>query len=34
MRFFSYLGNEEFFLLLLPLIYWDHKLATCRRRIA
>jgi membrane-associated phospholipid phosphatase len=23
MRFFSYLGNEEFFLLLLPLIYWS-----------
>jgi membrane-associated phospholipid phosphatase len=22
MRFFSYLGNEEFFLLVLPLIYW------------
>jgi membrane-associated phospholipid phosphatase len=23
MRFFSYLGNEEFFLLILPLIYWS-----------
>ena len=23
MRFFSYLGNEEFFLLVLPLIYWS-----------
>jgi membrane-associated phospholipid phosphatase len=23
MRFFSYLGNEEFFLLLLPLVYWN-----------
>lgn len=23
MRFFSYLGNEEFFLLVLPLLYWS-----------
>jgi membrane-associated phospholipid phosphatase len=23
MRFFSYLGNEEFFLLVLPLVYWS-----------
>ena len=23
MRFFSYLGNEEFFLLILPLVYWS-----------
>jgi membrane-associated phospholipid phosphatase len=23
MRFFSYLGNEEFFLLVMPLIYWS-----------
>ena len=23
MRFFSYFGNEEFFMLVLPLIYWS-----------
>ncbi|MBK9603359.1 MAG: hypothetical protein IPO36_16190 [Anaerolineales bacterium] len=23
MQFFSYLGNEEFFLLVLPLLYWS-----------
>ena len=23
MKFFSYLGNEEFFLLVLPLLYWS-----------
>src|SRR5512147_2308957 len=23
MRFFSYFGNEEFFLLVMPLIYWS-----------